>query len=351
MRLFPTALFCAATVLLFSAVPFVYSQMGTGAGNVLIDARVPGCGDAIIDGGEDCDTSNMAERTCITQGFSSGSLVCTASCTFNTSACVLAPVGNSSGGGGNSNRPEKSQVVLSGRAYPKSTITILKDAQVVATTIADANARFQVNVSSLSSGSYIFSLYSEDSQGFRSSLLTFPVAGTKGILAKIENIFVAPTIAVNKSVVKKGDPLTLFGQSVPAAEVTLEINSAEQIFVKTKADSAGAYLHIFDTSILELGPHHAKSRSAFAFTISSQSNAAPFTVGNENILVPIKVSCPVKADLNTDCRVNLVDFSIAAFWYNRTLGESFLQREQNKLSGDKKVNITDFSIMAFYWTG
>jgi hypothetical protein len=46
-----------------------------------------------------------------------------------------------------------------------------------------------------------------------------------------------------------------------------------------------------------------------------------------------------------------VDFSIAAFWYNRTLNETFAAREKDKLNGDGKVNITDFSIMAFYWTG
>jgi hypothetical protein len=61
--------------------------------------------------------------------------------------------------------------------------------------------------------------------------------------------------------------------------------------------------------------------------------------------------CPTKADLNTDCAVSLVDFSIAAFWYNRILSESFALREREKLNGDGRVNITDFSIMAFYWTG
>lgn len=338
---------CTGAMAFLGFVSSVYSQ--SGSGTVIIDARVPGCGDSVIDVGEDCDTADLAGETCTSQGFTTGALSCTASCTFNTSACSISSGGG--GGGGNGTKSGKAQVVLSGRAYPKSTVTILKDAQVVATTVADIDARFQVNVTGLSSGSYIFSLYSEDSRGFRSSLLTFPVALTKGILAKIENIFLSPTIAVDKSEVKKGEPIALFGQSTPLSEITLEINSTEQIFVKAKADNGGVYLHNFDTSVLELGQHHAKSRSAFAAAISSQSMAVAFKVGYETVLAPVGVVCPAKADLNDDCRVSLVDFSIAAFWYNRTLSATFAPREQKKLSGDGKINITDFSIMAFYWTG
>ena len=338
---------CAGAMTFLGLVQPTYSQ--SGSGSVIIDARVPGCGDSVIDVGEDCDTANLNGETCATQGFTSGTLSCTASCTFNTSACSISS--GSGGGGGGGSGSSKAQVVLSGRAYPRSTVTILKDAQVVATTVADIDARFQVNVTGLSSGSYIFSLYSEDSRGFRSSLLTFPVSLTKGILAKVENIFLAPTIAADKSSVKKGEPIALFGQSTPSSEITLEINSNEQIFVKANADNGGVYLHNFDTSVLEFGQHHAKSRSAYAAAISSQSNAVPFTVGNETVLAPLGAACPAKADLNDDCRVSLVDFSIAAFWYNRTLNATFAPREQKKLNGDGKINITDFSIMAFYWTG
>lgn len=336
---------CVGAMTFLALASSVYSQSGSGSVN--LDAVVPGCGDSIISVGEDCDTANLNGETCATQGFTSGTLACTASCTFNTSACSVS----SGGGGGGGSNSGKAQVVLSGRAYPRSTVTILKDAQIVAITVADEGARFQVNVTGLSSGSYIFGLYSEDSRSFRSSISTFPVMLTKGILVKIENIFLAPTIAADKSSVKKGEPIAFFGQSTPSSEITLEINSNEQIFVKSNADNAGVYLYNFDTSVLELGQHHTKSRSAYAAAISPQSNAVPFTVGNETILAEPGATCPAKADLNEDCRVSLVDFSIAAFWYNRTLSATFALREQKKLNGDGKINITDFSIMAFYWTG
>ncbi len=61
--------------------------------------------------------------------------------------------------------------------------------------------------------------------------------------------------------------------------------------------------------------------------------------------------CPAKADLNNDCKVNLIDFSIAAYWYKRIISAEFVQKESERLNSDGKVDLVDFSIMAFYWTG
>ena len=61
--------------------------------------------------------------------------------------------------------------------------------------------------------------------------------------------------------------------------------------------------------------------------------------------------CPAKADLNGDCKVNLIDFSIAAYWYRRALSVDFAKIEREQLNVDGKVNLIDFSIMAYHWTG
>jgi len=74
-------------------------------------------------------------------------------------------------------------------------------------------------------------------------------------------------------------------------------------------------------------------------------------VGTRTVLAGEGGSCLPKADLNDDCRVNLVDFSIAAYWYKRPLSDSFKVLEKEKLSADGKVDLVDFSIMAYYWTG
>src|SRR3989344_4068773 len=61
--------------------------------------------------------------------------------------------------------------------------------------------------------------------------------------------------------------------------------------------------------------------------------------------------CPPRADLNQDCKVDLVDFSIAAFWWDRSLEGEFKQIEDKFLSGDGEISLEDFSILAYYWTG
>lgn len=52
------------------------------------------CGNSAINGNEQCDTANLNGQTCQSQGFSSGTLSCAANCTFNTSSCVTAVCGN-----------------------------------------------------------------------------------------------------------------------------------------------------------------------------------------------------------------------------------------------------------------
>lgn len=59
--------------------------------------------------------------------------------------------------------------------------------------------------------------------------------------------------------------------------------------------------------------------------------------------------CFRRGDVNDDCKVDLVDFSIAAYWYKRPLPARFLAVEKSKLSGDGQVTLRDFSIMAYWW--
>ena len=47
----------------------------------------PGCGNAVVEGTEQCDGSNLSGQSCQTQGFGTGTLGCDASCNFDTSAC------------------------------------------------------------------------------------------------------------------------------------------------------------------------------------------------------------------------------------------------------------------------
>lgn len=263
-----------------------------------------------------------------------------------TSVTIVANNPPPSGGGG-AIPPPVASVVFSGRAYPQRTVTLLKDAQVAAMTVAGLDANFQINLSGLSPGSYTFSIYSEDSKGRRSSLFTFPISVAQGATTKVGGIFIAPTIDVDKSTVKKGESIAIFGQSVSDAEITIEINSDQPFFNKVQADKDGVYLYNFDTSVLEMGQHFTKSKAALNGEISSFGKAVSFAVGTETVKEEDKQEQEVsKGNLNGDNRVNLVDFSIMAYWYNRPSPPDNVD-----LNNDGKVDLIDFSIMAYYWTG
>ncbi|MBU1323208.1 dockerin type I repeat-containing protein [Patescibacteria group bacterium] len=288
-------------------------------------APAPSCGDGSCNGSETCS-----------------------SCPTDCGSCPSTGGGGGGGGGGGYVAPVTS-VVFSGRAYPKSTVTLLKDAQIAATTVAGVDAKFQLNLTGVSAGNYIFSVYSEDSEGRRSSLLTFPVGVTYGATTNISGIFIAPTIAVDKSEVKRGDNIVIFGQSVSDGDITIIVNSEEDIFRKVSADENGVYLYNFDSSLLDMGQHFTKSKAAYIIEVSSFSKTIGFLVGTKNVAKAAQEF--LKGDLNGDGRVNLVDFSIAAYWYKRTISAEFAVKESERMNGDGKVDLVDFSIMAFYWTG
>ncbi len=269
-----------------------------------------------------------------------------------TSSQVSAmPVGSSSpGGGGGGFIPASASVTFSGRAYPESTVTLLRDSQIAVTTIAGPDARFEISLSGLSGGSYIFSLYSTDSTGNRSASVTIPVTLAPGSSTHISGIFIAPTIAVDKSLVRKGENIAIFGQTAPEGTVIISVHSGEEFLVNTPSDENGVYLYNFDTSPLELGDHSTKSRVTLAGEASPFGNSVPFAVGLTTS-TPVEERVCKRADVNCDGRVNLVDFSIAAYWYRRTLSSEFLEVESARLNGDGKIDLVDFSIMAYYWSG
>lgn len=285
--------------------------------------------------------------------YADGILLATSSPVSATPTAPVVPGGGGGGGGGggsSSGGTGDAGIIFSGRAFPLSKVNILKDGQLVISTIAGPDSNFTVTLSGLSSGNYNFSVYGIDNKGILSSSFTFPIFITAGATTNIGGIFIAPTISVDKSQVKKGDTVVVFGQSAQSSEVTININSEPEFFVKKATDANGIYLLNFDSSVLALGKHTARSKSVFQDEISPFSASVSFSVGS--VEIPLAPSgCGKKGDLNADCRVNLVDFSIAAFWYKKTLSQTFVAVENSSLNGDSKVDLVDFSIMAFNWTG
>ncbi|MEI6660211.1 MAG: hypothetical protein WCK91_02190 [bacterium] len=275
---------------------------------------------------------------------------------LTVSSTVVPPT--QTGGAGGAGVPISTGAIFSGRAYPGSKVFLSKDGQLAASTVAGGDANFTISLTGLSSGDYLFLVYAEDQAGRRSTTFTFPVTLTSGATSNIGGIFIAPTIATDKDEVKQGDNLTIIGQAVPNGQVSISVHSSPELFVKTTSDKYGGYVYNFDTSVLDMGDHLTKSKASLsdAPIISAYGRAIGFKVGDKNVYsqnpvstpetpVVVNPTCGVKADLNNDCRVNLFDYSILAYWYQKPQVSSKVD-----LNHDGKVDLIDFSIMAYYWT-
>ena len=251
------------------------------------------------------------------------------------------------GGGGTVSSPVSAgaTVTISGRAYPSSQVTVLKDGQIEIRTIAGPDAMFTASLTGLQAGAYNIAVYSEDKNGNRSTTFTFPVQVTAVATTNIGGIFLAPTISVDKSEVRRGDNIAIFGQSVPKSDITISIHSSQELFAKTTTDAQGAYLYTLDTTPLDTGDHMTKSKAAIKGEISSFGRAVSFVVGTQNVAA-VQIKTVEKGDINGDNKVNLIDFSVAAYWYKRLSPPLAID-----LNKDGMVDLIDFSIMAFYWTG
>jgi hypothetical protein len=325
---------------------FIFQKIKSAS--VTVTAIVPGvCGNGIKEINEQCDGNDFGGQTCFNFGYSGGSLSCNSNCTLNFSGCTTAPPP----GGGAPPPPQYGKVIISGYAQPKSEVTLMSDGTIRARTIAGDDAKFSFTLDNLSPGNYLFTLYSEDKDGRRSSLYTFPVKLEAGQTITAGNILLSPTIDVDKLEVKRGDFISIFGYAQSFADVVISVSSEEELFFRTNANKDGFYLYQLGTDILEKGDHFTKSKSILANQmVSNYSRVVSFKVGDKTVSKEVKKVCG-KADLNCDGRVNLIDFSIAAYWYKRKLSPAFALIEKERLNGDGKVDLIDFSIMAYYWTG
>lgn len=264
-----------------------------------------------------------------------------------------SPSGGGGGGGGGSSivQPDLSagtdSAIFKGLAYPGSIVTLLKNGVIAAEVPASPNGTFEVTLRNLRSGTYTFGILAEDAKRLKSTLDLYTVFVASGVSTQVEGIFIPPTITSDKVAVKRGDPIILQGSSAPNADLTLMIHSETELIKKVKSTAAGAWLYKLDSIELEIGEHEAKSRAATQNDLSLFSNVLNFTVGTTNRNRDTSIASQKKScDLNGDTRVNLLDFSIMAYWYKRT---GFPVKVD--LTSDGKVDLSDVSVLAYCWTG
>lgn len=81
----------AASVLLLFSLFFAFRVFAQDSTSINATVKVSICGNSVIEGGEDCEGTDLNGKTCADlSGFSGGTLLCDISCGFDTSGCIAA---------------------------------------------------------------------------------------------------------------------------------------------------------------------------------------------------------------------------------------------------------------------
>lgn len=312
-------------------------------------------GQSTVSGGSYSYVSVGSELSSVRTGLSNGTryyFVVVAKDAFDN---AIATSGESSvipaaPGGSGGVAVNETKALFKGRAYPKAAVTLLRDGEPAATAIADSNADFQISLSGLVAGNYLFSVYATDSAGRRSPLLSLPAAIVRGTTTVVGPFLLAPTASADKAEVRQGEGIVISGTSLPGAEVLIAGTSASLPVNRVKAGRDGAYAYALQTSTLLAGRQSVQAKVSQGGAVSPFSRPADFMVGTKTVLSGGRRAL-LRGDFNADGRVDIVDFSIMSYWYKRPLTGSIKEFEKNYLSGDGVLDLADLSIMAFYWTG
>ncbi len=272
--------------------------------------------------------------------------------------------GGSGGGGGGRSGPDNegetggglesadapypsgdAEVIISGYAFPGSTVYALVDGTVAENVRAGNDGRYSITISEIARGAYTFGVYGIDRNNVRSSTFSTSFTVTGGRVSSLSNINVMPTVKISPDPVSPGQTLTISGYAIPNATVTVENqrdgSSASKREVTATADGSGAWQVTLDTNNFTRGTYKARAKAVTALVTTNYSNYTFYGVGQT-------ADVQLNADLNVDGKVNLTDFSILLFWWGKDGGNSNPPADINR---DGTVSLTDFSILLFQWTG
>jgi hypothetical protein len=220
----------------------------------------------------------------------------------------------------------------------------MRDGLEIGTTQANAQGKFIFNRTNLTSGDAIIGLWATDNARRRSITWTFAIALPPSAQAKGAGIILPPTISLQSDVVAPAGSLFVQGASTPGSSVLVS-------FLPGKSETAvsvgldGLWKYTRTGASFDLGEYYIKARTILppGQDKSEWSQLVPFTVG-----VPKPGSqCENGPDVNGDGKIDLIDFSILAFWWDQRVvtGATY------DLNCDDRVTLADFSILAFSWSG
>lgn len=253
--------------------------------------------------------------------------------------------GGGSGGGGDIPIKQVGAVLtMSGRFAPNTTLTILFSGIAVKKITTETSGLFATSIDGLNQGVYVVSLVGRDATRIDYDTSTsFTVYVNSGVETLVSNIKLPPLYLNDRDSFKLGESITYGVKAVPNSMVDVFLDNA--LATSVVLDASGEYSGSFKSNLV-LGKHEIKLRERLQSSTFPFGKIYEFSIVSKVLLDKKKVTCGRKGDFNGDCKVNIIDFSILAFWHNRP---NFPKKYD--LNHDGKINVRDFSILAFYWTG
>jgi hypothetical protein len=194
----------------------------------------------------------------------------------------------------------------------------------------------------LYSPNVLYTLYAIDKAGGRSIILNYPIVVKKGYVTQVSGIRFAPTISADKVEVKKDGNITIFGYALPNVPIDLVIGGIKDQTFNIVSKNDGKYQTTLTLTDFIKGNYNIHVNYKNDKRISK---VIQFTIGDVNIL-SADLSTNIPGDCNADQVINLIDFSVMAFWYGKDNPPRCVDT-----NSDNVINLIDFSILAFYWTG
>lgn len=261
---------------------------------------------------------------------------------------AVTPPPPSSGGGGGYVYDQNPSVnggglVLSGTFAPKSHISLLLGGIPVRDVMTDEKGFFEFKLESLSTGTYSLLIVARDNkESPTTSSVSFVVYVNDTVETQIKNILFPPLFYDSGFVYKQGEVINLSGRGIASSMVTLQFD--ETLLTVFDTDGNGFYKGTLKQNFAP-GKHFVSVKQMYGSSSSVFSKMHVVTIVKKESEKTKKEKCSNVADFSSDCRVNLIDFSILAYWHTRS---NF--PEKYDLNKDGKISLRDFSIMAYHWT-
>ena len=264
--------------------------------------------------------------------------------TTSSTSGVSVTIGELGGGGGGGIIEEPASITFSGFAYPSVVVTFRANDVVIGTELSKSDATF-IKTTSVDPDYITFEISARDDYGLRSTITEIILNVSSDQNINIANIFLSPTIAADRFNVQKGGTLRIYGSSFPGSTIRVFNNFAPSgnLVGTALTNSNGLWEYFFPTTFLGDGQYSIKVNAEMTnpHLVSPFSDDLEFTIA--------EIQCR-GADFNLDTRVNIIDFSILIFYWERNPAIGNITNICTDLNTDEVVNIFDFSILMHEWT-